>query len=101
MTDGLFNTAYSDVSVTQNVNRQTSKSVEYALKTCENMKDSGIGVFTIGFALRDRIAVETMRQCASPDDGSFTYFYSADSGTELTAVYKQIAQQIKNVRLAR
>jgi hypothetical protein len=99
MTDGEFNTAYDGVS--RSVNRQNAKSAEYALKLCDNMKAAGIRIFTIGFALRDRNAIETMQKCASPATGGNQYFYSAATGSELAAVYDRIADQIQMVRLTR
>lgn len=99
MTDGLFNTAFSGVPQNQNVRRQNDKSTANALKLCSNMKAKGIKVFTIGFALKNKSAIETMKACATPDTSRSQYFYAAGTGSELANVYKEIAEQIKVVRL--
>ncbi len=101
MTDGQFNTAFAGVPNSQNVRRQQTKSMNNALKLCENMKAKGIQVFTIGFALNNKSATQTMQACATPNTNNIQYYYSAASGSELVEVYKRIAQQIKVVRLAR
>jgi hypothetical protein len=100
MTDGLFNTAFAGVPKSQNPRKQSNKSQSYALKLCENMKAKGIKVFTIGFALKDKDATETMKDCASPADDNYDYFYQADNGSELTDVYKSIARRIKTIRVS-
>ena len=100
MTDGMFNTAFAGVPQNQNVNRQNRKSKEYALKLCDNMKAKGISVFTIGFALRNRDAIDTMQRCASPSTANYQYYFAAAGGADLAKAYRQIARQIKTVRIS-
>jgi Flp pilus assembly protein TadG len=99
MTDGEFNTAYADVKTNQSVSSQNLKSMTYAVSLCENMKKKGIQIFTVGFDLKEKAAIDTLKQCASPAEGGVQYFYSAKTGAELVEVYKIIAQRIKTVRL--
>lgn len=99
MTDGQFNTAFAGVPNNKNVRKQQNKSMVNALKLCANMKAKGIKVFTVGFALKNKSAIDTMRACASPDAPEVRYYHAAGTGSELVDVYKRIGQQIKVVRL--
>lgn len=101
MTDGLFNTAFAGVPGSESPRGQAAKSQSYALKICENMREKGIKVFTIGFALKDKTATDLMKECASPSDETFEYFYQANDGTELVDVYEQIARRIKTIRVSK
>ncbi len=99
MTDGEFNTAYAGVPQKQSVSTQSTKSMKYAKSLCKNMKDAGIEIFTVGFDLKDKNAIDTLKECASPAQGGVQYFYSAKTGDELVEAYRIIAQRIKTVRL--
>ncbi|MCU0790441.1 MAG: pilus assembly protein [Nitratireductor sp.] len=99
MTDGEFNTAYAGVDPKQSVSRQTTKSMNYALSLCTKMKQAGIEIFAVGFDLKQKSAIDTMKNCASPAQGGVQYFYSAKTGDELVEAYRLIAQRIKTVRL--
>lgn len=99
MTDGEFNTAYADVPQKQSVSSQSTKSMTYAKALCKNMKDEGIEIFAVGFDLKQKSAIDTLKDCASPDQGGVQYFYSATTGDELVEAYRTIAQRIKTVRL--
>jgi Flp pilus assembly protein TadG len=101
MTDGEFNTAYADVKTSQSVSSQSAKSMKYAISLCDNMKKKGIQIFTVGFDLKEKTAIDTLKLCASPAEGGIQYFYSAKTGAELVEVYKIIAQRIKTVRLVK
>ncbi len=71
----------------------------YAKALCKNMKDAGIEIFTVGFDLKQKNAIDTLKECASPAQGGVQYFYSAKTGDELVEAYRIIAQRIKTVRL--
>ncbi len=101
MTDGEFNIAYADLGNNETPRGQARKSMAKAKKLCANMKQKGIEIFTIGFALTQNDARETMRDCASPDTDQMTYYYEASGGLELKKVYEDIATRIKQLRLVR
>jgi Flp pilus assembly protein TadG len=101
MTDGEFNTAYAGVGARQSVSSQSAKSMEYAVNLCTEMKEAGIEVFTVGFDLKEKNAIDTLKKCASPAQGGVQYFYSAKTGDELVDAYRTIAQRIKSVRLVK
>ncbi|MBL8577488.1 MAG: hypothetical protein JNK47_09700 [Mesorhizobium sp.] len=93
MTDGEFNTAHADV--TGNVRSQGTKSRSYAESICENMKEAGIEVFTIGFKLTEANAKNVMKKCASPDTGAFKRYYETSTGAELNEAFLTIARNIE------
>ncbi len=101
MTDGEFNVAYAGVPKDSSQYRQARKSMAKARKLCGNMKNKGIEIFTIGFALNNRDAKELMRDCASTDTDEITYYHQAGNGDELRRIYKDIAVSIKQLRLVR
>lgn len=72
------------------------------LQTCSNAKEAGINVYTIGLAT-DQVTQSTpavvqamLRACASSPDKA--YFPTASS--ELTSVFRSIAEQLAALRLA-
>jgi len=68
---------------------------ERLLLTCENMKDAGIDIFTIG--LESPTGVKSMlTTCAK--DASQAYF--PNNASELTSVFEAIALQLSDLRLA-
>ncbi|MEX0345372.1 MAG: VWA domain-containing protein [Rhizobiaceae bacterium] len=101
MTDGEFNVAYAGVPKNSSQYRQSRKSMAKARKLCRNMKNQGIEIFTIGFALNNRDARELMRDCASTDTEEVAYYHEAGNGDELKKIYKDIAVSIKQLRLTR
>jgi Flp pilus assembly protein TadG len=101
MTDGEFNTAYAGVSRWQDVGQQSSKSLEYARKLCDNIKKKNIEVFTIGFALKEKSAKDVLKYCATANSTDVKYYYDVSTGAELKQVYSDIANTIKALRLIR
>jgi Flp pilus assembly protein TadG len=77
MTDGEYNMQYSGVD-----------STTQARAICEEMKKTGIEVFTIGFELGNSpVAMETLRRCATNSSS----FYNATNGAELKQAFRDIA----------
>ena len=64
MTDGEYNYCQGTTSC--------STSDDQALKFCQNMKEQGIRVFTVGFQVPDS-ARPLLQSCASPGDYHFPY----------------------------
>lgn len=64
--------------------------------TCTRMKNAGITIYTVGFAV-PTAAKTLLRNCAS----SPAEFYDAPSNATLQAAFQSIARNINNVRLRR
>lgn len=105
MTDGVFNTAYDAVgrgdddpfASLDNVSSDRSQGV--AADLCENMKDSGITVYSIAFELNDDAARDLLDDCANDSSGSTVYFYRADNEDELKQAFRDIVEDISSLRL--
>ena len=88
MTDGEFNTAY-----------HSGTSSAQAVELCDAMKTEGVVVFTVGFGLGgDQNALKTLQNCATSGPG---YFASADNEAQLTAVFRQFAAKLNQLRLSK
>jgi hypothetical protein len=108
MTDGEFNTSYCNGVISRdsgtgsgsaadhiNCNAPNSSSLSQAQSLCNEMKASGITVFTVGFALTQPAATDLMRQCAT----DVSHAYLAGSGEELKQAFRDIASRIVNLKL--
>jgi Flp pilus assembly protein TadG len=94
MTDGAFNTFESE---DQDGSGATNSS-NYAKSVCTAMKNSGIKIYSIAFGA-GTTAANLMKDCANTDTASSQYFYNTTSQAELEAAFKQIAADIKGLRL--
>ena len=94
MTDGEFNTAFTGGSPTDtNVHDKGATSGANAQGICDAMKESGIQVFTVGFALpakESSAARKVLKACASPDTGAIKHFYDVANGEELDEAFQEI-----------
>lgn len=103
MTDGVFNTAYdavgSDDDDPFNSNASKARSQGVSADLCENMKDSGITVYSIAFELNDDTARDLLDDCANDDSGNTIYFYRADNEDELKQAFRDIVDNITSLRL--
>lgn len=98
MTDGEYNTQYSEGFPVSSYSAPNGSSTEQARTLCENMKATGITIYTVGFELpRNGQSVETLRQCAS-EPGNF---YNAENGDALRQAFRDIALQISTLYLSR
>lgn len=66
---------------------------------CSNIKQAGIHLFTVAFAISaaDRAVIDQFRECASDGASAFT----ADDGTALIQTFRDIGRQLQLLRLAR
>ncbi|MEO4043889.1 pilus assembly protein [Hoeflea sp. CAU 1731] len=122
MTDGEFNTAFADITsdiedvcekykkgkcrewgreIDFNHGNQGSTSRAHTGNLCDAIKDKKIKIFTIGFSMNNNTALNMLKDCASPDEGSFTYYYEPDTANELTETYETIARSIQSLRLVK
>ena len=108
MTDGEFNTAYcrgvvskdstaGDRNYKINCNATNGSSFDQAQRLCREIKARGITIFTVGFGLDQRTAIEFLRSCASSPEHAFT----AETGAQLRSTFQQIAKRISKLRLSR
>ncbi|MET0546643.1 MAG: pilus assembly protein TadG, partial [Caulobacterales bacterium] len=110
MTDGEFNTQYCNGVVSKdssgaatseriNCNAPNGSSFAQAATLCANMKKAGVIVYSVGFGLTTGGQAETtLKNCASST--SAPYFNNAKSGSDLKAVFKQIAKSISQLKIA-
>ena len=102
MTDGEFNTAFPEVTRERDVNSQTTRSSNNAKALCTAMKNDGMEIFTIGFALpssEGAAARSVLRDCASPDTALTKHFYDAATGDELRKAFREIVHNIERLAL--
>lgn len=85
MTDGEYNTEYT-----------STDSTTQARKLCDNMKATGMEVFTVGFQVGDvPAAVATLKRCASAPGN----FYDVSNGDDLRSAFRDIALKTSTLRL--
>lgn len=104
MTDGEFNTFYDGTSG-QAWGPYVNESSTRAEDICDDMKapkagEPGIIVYSVAFQAPSA-AEATLRECASPDTATETYYFSANSEQELRNAFRAIAGSIKTLRLAK
>lgn len=63
---------------------------------CESMKDEGIKIFSVMFAVSNPSIETTYRNCASEPD----YFFNSPTGDELKSAFASIGRQLASLRLA-
>ncbi|MFN0219365.1 MAG: pilus assembly protein TadG-related protein [Hyphomicrobium sp.] len=88
MTDGEFNTAFHGKT-----------SAKQSLAICEAIRQKDVVVFTVGFGLgKDPTALDTLKSCATPGGG---YFANAENEAELTAIFRQFASTLSQLRISK
>ncbi len=100
MTDGEYNLQYDAAGIATRENghgAMNGLSDAQSRQVCDNMKAAGIEVFTVGFALREDKAIETMRRCASSSANT----YLADNGDQLRDAFRDIALTLSPIHLTR
>ena len=96
MTDGSYNSFRSSTGDSQ----QTISDM--ALAVCTNMKNNGIEVYTVGFALDQlsgserTIAETTLKACGT----DVSHFYSSLTASDLQTAFRDIALKMVPVRLS-
>jgi Flp pilus assembly protein TadG len=111
MTDGEYNTGHCKGIVANDsgsgsgsnsdhidCDAENGSSNSQAQQLCTAMKkDTGITVYTVGFALGgNQTAIKTLRNCATDE----TKFYNAKDGDELRMAFRDIALQVAKLRLS-
>ena len=101
MTDGEYNMQYDSKGISTGSSGAGSaangNSTDQAKALCTAMKQKGIKIYTVGFALGgNQTAINTLKHCAS----STSTNYTADNGTELKQAFRDIARKISPLYLS-
>ena len=101
MTDGEYNLQYDSKGISTRSSGAGSaangSSTDQAKALCTAMKQKGIKVYTVGFALGgNQTAINTLKHCASSNSTNYT----ADNGTELKQAFRDIARKISPLYLS-
>ena len=74
-------------------------AVATMLTLCGNIKQAGIQIYTVAFAVpaKERELIGQLRECASDGGSAFI----AEDGAALTQTFRDIAKQLQLLRLAR
>lgn len=111
MTDGEFNSVYCNGVIAQDstsgsgdtnthigCNAPNGSSYVQAEALCQAMKDAGVRVYTVGFAVvNSPNARNLMRNCATDP----SYAYEANSGQALIDVFRSIGRNLTQLRLTK
>ena len=103
MTDGEYNYTYDNQGIPTSSkgsggNANGNSSAGQAIAICNQMKNDGIDVYTVGFALDDnQTAINTLKNCASDTSKAFL----ADDGEQLKAAFRAIALKISTLYLSK
>jgi len=111
MTDGAFNTGYCNGVISRDSNNGAGSASErincdatngdpfdQAEELCEEMKDAGVIIYTVGFEIgSDQNVVDLMQECATSSE----HAYISNDGNELIAAFDAIAASISQLRITR
>jgi Flp pilus assembly protein TadG len=114
MTDGEFNTDYYNGVIAQdstsdsssnmiNQNGPNGSSTSQATSLCTAIKNvnNGILLYTVGFEIGSNSTADVnARALLSACATDTSYFYQADSASDLDDAFKQIAQKLNALRIA-
>jgi Flp pilus assembly protein TadG len=103
MTDGVFNTAFSNKTriVTGDPSSQASAARANAEGLCARMRADGIEIYTIGFQLPDAEARTVLRNCSTPDTGGMRHYFETSTGAELDAAFQEIVANTERLALTK
>ena len=103
MTDGEYNYTYDNKGIAVGNNNagpsaNGNSSSAQAIATCNQMKQDGIEVYTVGFDLGgNQTAINTLKVCASSNDKA----YVAENGAALRLVFRDIAIKLTDLHLSK
>ena len=98
--DGFMFKGYTDVASPSFTSTTHRKAMDHHLTNiCENVKDTGITVFSIAFDVPNGSSIKTvLNGCASTAGGRKLY-YDASDNAALRGAFRDILQQIQKLRL--
>lgn len=101
MTDGEYNYTYDSKGFPTDAsgnNGNGQSSAAQAVAVCQQMKNNGIEVYTVGFDLGgNQTAINTLNTCATDS----TKAYNADNGEQLKAAFRDIALKVSSLYLTK
>lgn len=102
MTDGEYNRTYDRNGIVvgdqyAGPSANGNSSAAQAIALCNQMKQDGIEVYTVGFDLDDQKAINTLKNCASDPEKA----YLASNGEALKQVFRDIAVKLTDLHLLR
>ncbi len=103
MTDGEYNYTYDSKGIrvgdgNAGTSANGNSSAAQAVAICNQMKQDGIDVYTVGFDLGgNQTAMNTLKTCASSNDKA----YLAENGATLKSVFRDIAIKLTDLHLAK
>ena len=89
--DGRVGTTSSSQS------QQNSMMNARTAETCENVKASGIKIYTITFDLTHQATLDLMRDCAT----SAAHYFNSPNASDLDDIFGQIAAELVELRISR
>ena len=103
MTDGEFNLEFAGATEAKRAygDAAAGRSIPHAKRLCQEMRNVGITVFTIGFQLPNQSARDLMAACATPDTGGIKHYFDTSSGAELDQAFREIVRNIENLALTK
>ncbi len=104
MTDGKFNSFFHGTTG-RAFGPHEPLSSGLARDLCADMKsfkdgNPGITIYSVAFKA-PQSARETLRDCANEDTRNETFYYSAESNSELRAAFREIATNIQKLRISK
>lgn len=78
-------------------NFDTANADARMLEVCENVKDAGIEVYTIGFKLQEPDMKAKLEQCSSSPEN----YFDAGSDAQLSAAFQSIANKVSAIYLSK
>jgi Flp pilus assembly protein TadG len=103
MTDGEYNYTYDNKGIRVGNNNagpsaNGNSSSGQSIAICNQMKQDGIEVYTVGFDLGgNQNAINTLKNCASDKDKA----YIAENGAALKSVFRDIAIKLTDLHLSK
>jgi len=78
--------------------RNAEKELNSKTQTvCNNIKAEGVVIYTIGFKVNDTTTKNLLRNCATEPD----MYYNSPSNSQLASIFKDIAQGLSELRVAK
>lgn len=98
---GIPSTYQRSIAFNDNRDKDDNKTVDYMNDRqedlCENIKDAGIEIYTIGFRITEGGDAELLLQSCATQDGE--HYFHADDSDELLAAFTAIGSGIGDLRI--
>lgn len=98
MSDGENQSSLDDFDKSRHTGTNLVQANQYTREVCNNIKEEGIKIFTIGFGNSiPMTTVDLLKECST--DGA--NYYNANDGVALTAAFSSITTQLSNLYLSK